>query len=167
MKLVVADTGPLLHIHQAGALHLFGLVGEVQVTPTVMAELRRHAPKLWADGFPEWLQLVHPSSNAIARAAQRTAGGLLDAGEAESLAYADETKPDMFVTDDASARLMADSLSVPARGSLGIVLFCAARGSLSQQDAEQHLAALTAKTTLWLSARVKLEAARALAEIFR
>jgi hypothetical protein len=30
VRLIVADTGPLLHLHQAGALHLFALLGEVQ-----------------------------------------------------------------------------------------------------------------------------------------
>lgn len=97
----------------------------------------------------------------------RHAGGLLDAGEAESLAHAEETRPDLFVTDDAAARLMADTLSVPARGSLGIVLLCAVHGHLSRQDAEAHLRALAEKSTLWLSAKVRLNAVEALAEIFR
>lgn len=167
MKLVVADTGPLLHLHQAGALDLFVRLGEVHVTPTVMTELRRHAPMIWADATPAWLRLVLPSEKANERASNWIAGRLLDAGEAESLAYAEEMKPDLFVTDDAAARLMAESLSVPARGSLGIILHCAAGGFLSKQDAEKYLRALAERTTLWLSAKVRLAAVEALAEIFR
>lgn len=167
MRLIVADTGPLLHLHEAGALHLFGLLGEVHVTPAVVRELERHAPDIWAGAVPAWLRFAHPAATADARAAQWIAGGLLDAGEAESLAHAEEIKPDLFVTDDSAARLMADSLPVPARGSLGIILLCAVHGHLSKQDAEQHLRALTERTTLWLSSQVRRAATEALTEIFR
>ena len=38
MKLVIADTGPLIHLHQAQALDLLPLLGEVVVTPQVVRE---------------------------------------------------------------------------------------------------------------------------------
>ena len=167
MKLIVADTGPLLHLHEAGALHLFAVLGEVHVTPAVLRELERHAPGIWIGAVPASLRFVHPTATANVRAAQWIAGGLLDAGEAESLAYAEEMKPDLFVTDDAAARLMADSLSMPARGSLGVILFCAVHGHLSRQQADEHLRAIAEKSTLWLSSRVRKAAAEVLAEIFR
>ena len=44
MKVIVADTGPVLHLHQAGALDLLPALGEIHITPTVIAELRWHAP---------------------------------------------------------------------------------------------------------------------------
>lgn len=39
MKVVVTDTGPLLHLHQAGADHLLSHLGDIQLTPTVWREL--------------------------------------------------------------------------------------------------------------------------------
>jgi predicted nucleic acid-binding protein len=132
-----------------------------------MRELQRHAPEICATTLPAWLRQAQPSAKSDARAARWVAGGLLDDGEAESLACAEEMKPDLFVIDDAAARLMAESLSVPARGSLGIILLCAVHGHLSKQDAETHLRALTERTTLWLSAKVRSAATEALAEIFR
>jgi hypothetical protein len=44
MKRIVADTGPILHWHEAGALHLFPLIGKVFLPPPVAAELCAHAP---------------------------------------------------------------------------------------------------------------------------
>ncbi|HUZ07793.1 MAG TPA: hypothetical protein VMV89_09950 [Candidatus Paceibacterota bacterium] len=38
MKRLVADTGPILHLHEAGALHLFPLIGEIFLPPLVAAE---------------------------------------------------------------------------------------------------------------------------------
>jgi predicted nucleic acid-binding protein len=167
VKVVVADTGPVLHLHQAGALDLLPALGEVQITPTVIAELRRHAPGLWRDEFPSWLRRVTPSDDAKAQAANWLAAGLLDGGEAESLAYAKEAAAELFLTDDAAARLMAESIGVPARGSLGIVLYCAAIGQLSREEAENHLHRLIARTTLWVSVKVRQTAAEALATIFK
>ena len=48
MKRVVADTGPVLHLHEAGAFHLLPLLGEIFLPPLVIAELRNHAPELLA-----------------------------------------------------------------------------------------------------------------------
>ena len=45
MSVVVTDTGPLLHLHQVGAMHLLAHLGSVDVTPTVWSELQRHRPK--------------------------------------------------------------------------------------------------------------------------
>ena len=75
-----------------------------------------------------------------------------------------ELLPDLFLTDDTAARVMAESLV--ARGSLGVVLYCAATGKVGETEARAHLAALTARSTLWLSTTVKQRALSALAEIF-
>ena len=57
MKRVVADTGPVLHLHEAGALHLLPLLGEIFLPPLVIAELRNHAPALWPGIPPAWVKL--------------------------------------------------------------------------------------------------------------
>ena len=126
MKRLVADTGPILHLHEAGALHLLPLIGEVLVPPLVLAELRVHAPTLWTGLPPEWVKarVLSPNLQSRARAWQRA--GLLHGGESEALALAGETRPDWFLTDDAAARIMAESLGMEARGSLGVVLWTAA-----------------------------------------
>jgi len=68
MKRLVADTGPILHLHQAGGLHLLPLIGEVITAPAVLAEVRIHAPALWSGGLPPWLKPGALSATANQRA---------------------------------------------------------------------------------------------------
>src|ERR1043165_8540065 len=107
MKRLVADTGPLLHLHEIDALHLLPLVGTVSVPAPILAELRSHAPELWKEGLPNWIRLENLSSGAQHRSLTWQQSGLLHGGEAEALALAEEVRPDWFLTDDAAARLIA------------------------------------------------------------
>ena len=108
MKRLLADPGPLLHLHEAGSLH---------------------------------------------------------GGEAEAVAPALDFKPDWFLTDDAAARLMAESLGVEAHGSLGVVLWAAGQKLVGKEAAEVALTALE-RSSLWMSFRVAAQARAALAQIF-
>ena len=92
--------------------------------------------------------------------------GLLHAGEAEAIALARELNVDWFLTDDGAARVFATSLGLEVHGSLGIVLWAAAVGHLSQEEAEASLERL-AQSSLWISARVLAEARAALAQLFQ
>jgi predicted nucleic acid-binding protein len=166
MNVVVTDTGPLLHLHQVGAMHLLAHLGSVQVTPTVWSELQRHAPSFASKGLPEWLSLAQPSASAMSQASQWVNAQVLHAGEAEALAHARETQADMFLTDDTAARTMGESLGIQVRGSLGVVLFAAASGHLDKASCLQTLDALEAQSTLWMSAKVKAAAKQAVSQIF-
>jgi predicted nucleic acid-binding protein len=165
MKRIVADTGPILHWHEAGALHLFPLIGKVFLPPPVAAELCAHAPLLWPGLFPEWAKLQTLSSENQQRARQWQRAGLLHRGEAEALALALEIKPDWFLTDDAAARLMAESLGVEVHGSIGMVLWAAAHKLVKKSEAEKHLVGLE-QSSLWLSQKVRIQAHAALEKLF-
>ena len=136
LKRLVADTGPILHLHEAGALHLLPLIGKVFMPPLVIAELRAHFPSLWQGVFPEWAQLQALSPENHQRALQWRHAGLLHGGEAESLALTLQIKPDWFLTDDAAARLMAESLGIEVHGSIGVVLWVAANNLIKKSEAE-------------------------------
>lgn len=166
MKRLVTDTGPLLHLHEAGALRLMPLVGVTLVSPVVRSELSAHAPTLWSAGVPGWVELARPSADAQERGLRWVQAGLLQRGEAEALALAVEERPDWFLTDDAAARLMAESLGLQAHGSLGVLLWAAANQVVGRTEAEGYLAALEA-SSLWMSPRVRAEARVALASLFR
>ena len=122
MKRIVADTGPILHLHEAGGLHLFPLIGDVYLPPRVLAELRSLNPTL-PSKFSK-TQALSPAAQK--RALEWERAGLLHGGEAEAPALALELKPDWFLTDDAAARLTAESLNVEVRGSIGVLLWGAA-----------------------------------------
>ena len=165
MKRLVADTGPILHLHEAGAIHLLPLVGKVIMPPSVLAELNTHAPTLWPGPLPHHLKLQTLSPAAQHQALGWQKAGLLHGGEAEALALALELKPDWFLTDDAAARLMAESLGLEAHGTLGVILWAAAHKGVGNAEAEALLAALE-KSSLWMSPRVRAEARAALAKLF-
>ena len=80
MKRLVADTGPILHLHQGGALHLLPLIGEIALAPTVLAEVRRHARGLWPGRMPVWSKLDSFSAIASQRALAWQQAGLLHGG---------------------------------------------------------------------------------------
>ena len=164
MKRLVADTGPLLHLHEAGALDLLPLIGTVFIPPLVLAELRLHAPALGSPLPPDWAILQTLSETTQARAQAWQCAGLLHGGEAEALALAVEIKPDWFLTDDAAARLFADSLGLTVRGSIGVVLWTATQGLIQRAEAEGHWNGLE-NSSLWMSPKVRAEARAALAQL--
>lgn len=166
MTCVVTDTGPLLHLWQAGFAGLLAHLGALHATPAVLHELHRHAPGFFADGIPGWLALARPSADALRRAGHWTHARVLDKGEAEALAHALEIRADFFLTDDTAARTFSESLGLHVRGTLGVVLHAAARGHLNRAASLQILSDLERRSTLWMSAKVKATARAAVSRIF-
>ncbi len=160
MKRLVADTGPVLHLHEAGALHLLPLIGEIFLPPLVTAELRSRIPAL-----PKWVKVQAITPTAQERALEWRRAGLLHGGEAEALALARESKAEWFLTDDAAARLMAESLNIEVHGSIGVVLWAAAKRLVRKSEAETYLTGLE-KSSLWMSLKVRVEARAALEKLF-
>lgn len=110
--------------------------------------------------------LDQPSPKALAQARQWVHSQILDAGEAEALAYAQEIHADGFITDDTAARTLAESLGLQVRGTLGVVLYAAAGGHMDEATSQQTLARLERNSTLWMSAKVRTAARMALSKIF-
>lgn len=166
MNLVVADTGPLLHlceIESFDLLRCFG--GSIQATPIVLDEFRKYQPDYFRDFFPGWVMRVSISAATTALANQWTTSGWVDPGEAEALAHAKHVDADLFLTDDSAARTLAESLGLEARGTLGVILYAAATGAMTRSDAFRTLADLERRSTLWMSARVKDSARAAISRI--
>lgn len=161
MKRVVADTGPILHLHEAGALHLLPVIGEIFLPLAVATELRSFVSEL----PPAWAKLQTVSTTAQLRASEWLRAGLLHRGESEALALALESKPDWFLTDDAAARLLAESLRIEVHGSIGILLWIAAKGLVKKSEAESLLTGLE-NSSLWMSPKVRAEARVVLQKLF-
>jgi predicted nucleic acid-binding protein len=161
VKLIVADTGPILHLKEAGALYLLPLIGSVFVPAIVVSELQLHDSDFADNKLPDWLQRIDLSEAAAQRSVEWQQSGILDRGEAESLSAALDMRPDWFLTDDAAARVMAESLSQETHGSLGVVLWAATTKQISKSEGELLLDGLE-KSSLWLSSKVRAEARRLL-----
>ncbi|MBM4035007.1 MAG: hypothetical protein FJ291_24965 [Planctomycetes bacterium] len=165
MRLVVSDTGPILHLYEAGALDLMGCFPEVHIPPAVARELAEAIPD-WLSEEPTWLVVTHLTPSFVEEAREWEATGILGPGEAEAIALARQLHADWFLTDDSAARLFAEVAGLEAHGSLGVVLWAGAVGHLTYAEANGMLKRL-AQTSLWVSASVLGEAHTALDELFR
>lgn len=164
MNPIVCDTGPLLHLREAGSLDILQLAGRIIIPPAVYAELVAHDP-LWGEQQPDWIEVESLESRFSENAVRWLRAGLLDPGEAEALSLAIQVKAKWLLTDDTAARLIAQQQGLEVHGSLGVVLWVAATGHFRHSEAEKALEALF-RSSLWLSPRIREEAWAALRQIF-
>lgn len=159
---IVSNTGPLLHLTEAQAISLIRFAGEIHIPVIVEIELTR---QLITWQTPEWVTIDNVTGMFSKQAMVWQQAGLLDPGEAEAIALANQIHADWFLTDDAAARLLAQSLNLEVHGSLGVILWAAAVGHLSQEEAYQALERLS-HSSLWISTRILAEARTALMAMF-
>ena len=164
MKRIVCDTGPILHLWESAALHLLPLAGAVHIPAVVENELSSFGSN-WPRGLPDWIVVTPLAVDSFKEASRWSRAGLLDPGEAHTLALAQQIRADWLLTDDAAARMVAGQLGLEVHGSLGVVLWAAASGHLAFRDAEEALEAL-ASSSLWVSSRVLREARDVLRQMF-
>ena len=162
MKVIICDAGPLIHLSEANCLDLLRPAGNLFLPHRVATEVQSSVPI--AEQWPEWLQAVELHPHERKEAEMWQAAGGLHAGEAEALVLARRKNADWFLTDDATTRLFVSLLGMEVHGSLGIILWNAAKGYLSREETESALKRLEA-TSLWLSERVRREARQALEDI--
>lgn len=157
----MCDTGPLLHLGEAGVRDLLPPAGDVHIPIAVDREMRSYEAA-WDLQRPAWLHVNQLDSGAALEARSWQQAGLLHYGEAQAIALTRQLRADWLLTDDAAARLLAKSWGLEVHGSLGLVLWSAAVGHLSRPEAESALDRL-ARSSLWVSPSV-LQAAKAALE---
>ena len=162
MKIIVCDAGPIIHLHEAGVLNLLKNMGEIFLPKRVFEEIS-FIINLSCD-WPKWLQVVNLSSVELKQVDMWAKAGDLHVGEAEAIVLAKLKETDMLLTDDSAARLFSSFLGIEVHGSLGVILWNAAKGFLSQVEAQKALNSLE-KSSLWLSSKVFSEAQKALRDI--
>ena len=160
MRRVVSNTGPLLHLSEANVLPFLSWTGQVSIPRAVDVEMANQN-SLWQTQKPAWIDLEVLTGSYETQALSWQQAGLLEPGEAEAVALAQQINADWLLTDDAAARLFAQSLGIEVHGSLGVVLWAAATGRCNRADAEATLERL-ARSSLWISAGVIAEAKAAL-----
>ncbi|MBI5652083.1 MAG: hypothetical protein HZC40_16835 [Chloroflexi bacterium] len=162
MRRVVCDAGPLIHLHEANALHLLRLTGEIFIPAQVANEAANYLARAH---FLGWISIVALNSTLTAESLAWQQAGLLDAGEADALALARQQNADWFLTDDERARLLGAQLGLEIHGSLGVILWTAAVGLIDRQEAETTITRL-ANSSLWVSSAVLRESKAALKRIY-
>ena len=164
MRCVVCDTGPLLHLHEGNCLGILQHAGQLHIPPAVDAELS-HQDLGWPAKKKSWIHVTPLAPPHQAAAEAWHTSGLLHSGEAAAIELARQLEADWLLTDDASARLVAQACGLEVHGSLGMVLWAAASGHLARPAAEAALKGL-AESSLWVSTSVLAQARAALNQIF-
>jgi len=159
-RIVVCDTGPLLHLNEASAIHLLEPAGQISIPPVVSQELASRMDP------PSWVYIEELNRSAQAKAREWSHREELDSGEAEAIALAMQLKSDWFLTDDALAREFSESLGLETHGSIGVLLWAVAEGYVEERNDAHELLNNLVNSSLWISKRVVNEASRAIDELF-
>jgi len=153
---VVANTSPLLYLHQIDCLHILEtLYRTVIVPPAVREELGAGQ----REGFdvPDLARLGWVQVRPVASASLVPAIVDLGRGEAEVLALGMEMPHSLLILDDQLARPIADLHGLQYTGTLGILVKAKQAGYLP--SVREAVAGLCAKG-MWLSDSVVDDALR-------
>lgn len=152
--IVVSDTSPvtaLLTIGQAELLQK--LFGEVVIPPAIKAELERTHPD-----FPEWLQVRQLRDHARALVYQQ----VVDRGEAEAIALAQELQANWLLIDERKGRRLAREAGLPVLGLVGVILIAKRTRLIS--SARSLLGQLEREAGVYLTDELKEAALKSIGE---
>ena len=160
-RIVVCDTGPLLHLSEAKIIDLLHLAGEILIPNSVAEEFKRNAGDF---SLPNWVT-VKELEEAYRRKTLEWRK-LIDEGEAAVIALTMQMQAEWLLTDDAIARQFGESLGLEIHGSIGLLLWAIAVGHIeSENEALKSLKSL-ADSSLWISTRVVNQARKAIHTLF-
>lgn len=161
VRSVVADAGPVIHLHEANALELLDVLGSVCVPQAVADEV---ACVIGNDDWQTGVTVVNLDEQARLRSQMLLSSAGLHRGEAEAITLAGNFKNSLLLSDDAAARLYASYINIEVRGSLGLVLAAVAYGRIEKPAGKVILERLE-NSSLWISKTVFKEAQAALEEL--
>lgn len=139
IAVVVADAGPLIHLDELDCLDLLNDFDHVMVPEAVWVEVLRHRPSALENAIVRLERTVAPACDSALEAHCQLY--TLHAGEREAITVCRALSNSTLLTDDTAARLAAQSLRIPAHGTLGILLRALRR---RQRDRLQVIALLNA-----------------------
>src|SRR3989337_907628 len=121
MNPIVCDTGPILHLQEAGLLKLLKKAGDIYIPKFVDIELKELYPQ-WENKRPDWLLVEPLSPDETPQAELLSYSGLLDSGEAAAIILSKRINATWFLTDDTEARIFAALSGIEVHGSLGVLI---------------------------------------------
>jgi predicted nucleic acid-binding protein len=145
--LVVADAGPILHLHWLGVSAWALPPGEIHVVEKVWREIARHEPAALTDRRLKRVASGVPVSPLVKKFG-------LDAGEEAALSFGLSKRSAgeiLVLCDEHAARDACRKLGLPVTGSIGLLLEAARSGRASSQDVARALEDLPTKGRLHVS----------------
>lgn len=161
--IVVADAGPLLHLHWIHASSWALPPTTIEVVAEVWTEVQRNAPDALGDA-----RLHRVPTQALLDPAVVPFG--LDPGEASALTYAIARRTDdalLLLCDELAARRACAQLSLQVVGSIGLIVEAFRAGRVEHDVAEAALLALPTTGRLHVTATLIDRAVAALESLQR
>jgi predicted nucleic acid-binding protein len=144
---VVCDAGPIIHLDEVNCLDLLNDFEEIILPFSVEREIAIHRSSA-----------LNGSSIIVNRQTERLAIGeklltlcqifSLDAGETEALSLMEESPDEIFLTDDAAARLVAEQMRFKVHGTIGILLRSIRRDQKKPEEILKILEGIPKTSTL-------------------
>jgi predicted nucleic acid-binding protein len=158
---VVSDAGPLIHLDELACLDVLDFA-DVLVPEIVWNEVATHRATALSNPAVRLSRQVGISASPRVTTLAPVFG--LHHGEREALSLCLDRHGTLLLTDDAAARLAAETLAIVAHGSIGLILRAVRRGLRTPAQALQLLDDIPVRSTLHirpsLLEQIKQRAAR-------
>mgnify|MGYP001595753722 CR=1 FL=1 len=144
--IIIADAGPLLHLHCVEALTWALPDQPIEVVEEVWTEVEKFAPDALRDSRLHRCVIGQLPARELSR-------WRLDPGERMALSYALAQRKSSVVLvlcDEREARLACRDLSIPITGSIGLIVEASRAGRVARKIAEDALRALPNRGRLYV-----------------
>ncbi len=155
--IVIADTGPLLHLFWVDALEWALPPQPVFVVESVWREIVSYAPEAIRD--PRLRRVPTPADVPASLASRK-----LDSGEKAALAYALTLSADevLILCDEIRGRRACRDLSLSVKGSVGLIIEAVQQGRTTKETARVALQDLAGRGRFYVKAGVIAQALAAI-----
>lgn len=150
MTPAVVDSGPIIHLREAGALSLLSSFSPLSAPEEVWREVVEHG-KLLKEELLDVGLTSEPAAPDVDEFIQREGLDRLHRGEQACLRLCRHLGITTLLTDDLAAREAATRLSVAPVGSLGVIVRAYRVSRISLEEAERLLLRLHAATSLFVT----------------
>lgn len=146
---VVCDAGPIIHLDQLACADLLADFPRVLVPEVVWQEVTRHRPDALArEGVP--FERITPAADISPELEALIRLLTLHRGEQQALQVAQGEPDCILLTDDAAARLAAQSLQLSVHGTIGILVRSIRRQQKTRDEVIALLRSLPVLSTLYI-----------------
>jgi predicted nucleic acid-binding protein len=150
-QIVVCDAGPLIHLDEVACLDLLSDFPLVLVPEIVWQEVAIHRPAALYNDAVAFERLPQGKFELPPALEHLYAAFDLDSGERAALLLMHYHPKAIFLTDDAAARLAAQTLGYKVHGTIGILLRSIRRNQRSRDEIVALLEHLPSNSTLHIT----------------
>jgi predicted nucleic acid-binding protein len=152
---IVCDAGPIIHLDEISCLELLRDFRKILLPLSVVDEIEKHRPLALTAKLPFSILRGHNPADERFLAMCRIFA--LDIGETEALTVVESHPEAIFLTDDASARMVAERMGFKVHGTIGVILRSIRRGQKSPEEVLSILNIIPSRSTLFIKSALLKE----------